>query len=342
MKLFIAMLLVCCNALAGANYAEVPLRVPAPNVILYVPWETPTDQCQLVAPWPGTSKPRAVTLVHNTFVENFDVMPLLATSAGEVGRWAPHLDGGFVNGRFQGYEWRDKRYQPGAKEEQLYVDPAYRGTGKTALGLNPFSITDSVLTITADYAKMEAQPLIYNHVITSGLISSHQMAGFVYGFFEISAKIPKGEKLLPAFWLRDDRTWPARELDIIEMPGHEPLTGSYASHWKSPVTGKHASSGCKVPMGYDDGRFHTFGLLWTAERVVWYFDRQAYAQMKTQPGQSDIMYLTANLAVGGTWVGFTTAATPIPQKMEIDYIAAWSTAGSKGCEKDARGVLICR
>src|SRR5262249_38278617 len=75
---------------------------------------------------------------HRTFNEDFDHLDLT--------RWMTRFPWG-------------GRYVPGSKEEQFYVDPA--------LGLNTFTITDGILSITADRASPDLGPQIQGRHYTS-------------------------------------------------------------------------------------------------------------------------------------------------------------------------------
>lgn len=337
-----ALALVLPQAGAGPNYVELPLRIPANGAYLYIPWETPTATCQAVSLW-NNSKPRLLTpRLGRTFAENFDTMPALANGDGTAGKWAPHWDGGYSNGKFTGYEWEVKRYQPGGPEQQVYVDPAFKGSGPTALNLNPFSVSDSVLTITADRTPAALLPVLWNHAYTSGALSTHEMFAQTYGYFEMSAQVPSGSSLLPAFWMLPiDRSWPP-EIDIMEAPGHELNSIRVNSHWVEGDPAAHKYSGCRIPTPNFASGFHSYGVLWLADRLVYYYDKVAVAQIAIQPGQDKPFYMMVNLAIGGTWQGFATATTPFPQQMKVDWVAAYSAAGPAGCAKDARGVLLCK
>lgn len=70
---------------------------------------------------------------HLTFSENFDTLNLWN---GTDGRWKTQ----YYNG---------DRTIFGNGELEVYTDPAYRGSADHPLGLDPFSISDGILRITA-------------------------------------------------------------------------------------------------------------------------------------------------------------------------------------------------
>lgn len=69
---------------------------------------------------------------------------------------------------------------------------------------------------------------------SSGAIFSKNK--YKYGYFEIKAKLPKGQGFFPAFWLFDASCWPGaeyyNEIDIFEMYGNysASTTNIHASH----------------------------------------------------------------------------------------------------------------
>jgi beta-glucanase (GH16 family) len=68
--------------------------------------------------------------------------------------------------------------------------------------------------------------------------------------------------------------------------------------------------------------FHNYGLLWTEDELVWYFDDVEVFRTDTPADMHDPMYMLANLAVGGT-AGTPTDGLATPAEMQIDYIRAY-------------------
>lgn len=206
----------------------------------------------------------------------------------------------------------------GNGEQQFYVDPAYGG-----LGLDPFSVADGVLTITARPADPEIKPLIGDLDYTSGMIGSENSFSMQYGHFEIRAQMPAGQGLWPAFWmLTTDGEWPP-EYDVVEILGQEPGRLYGTAHYTTDAGAKAVDHAVDVTVPFDssDG-FHTYGFEWQQDRVAWYYDGvkvgEAPNYVFDQP-----MYLIANLAVGGYWAGAPDATTGFPAEMKIDYIRVY-------------------
>ncbi len=344
MKIFLILMLICMNAFAGANYSEPALRATPVNMIVYVPWEAPTVDCRNVAKWDATH-PRVMALTHRTLDLDMGEMPDMADGDGAPGRLAPHMDGGYIAPLHDGYPYEIKRTQRAAHEQQLYVDPMFKGTSQVRLGLNPFEVNDSILSITANRTPDFAYGSVWGYGVTSGMIGTQQMYAQRGGYIEASIRLPEGKEMLPAFWLLPYSPVQRKvlpEFDIMEAPGNDAYEGriAFTSHWMK--NGRRASYSCTVAKPTDD-KFHTYGILMLPDRVVYYLDRLAVAQVAVGPDYAQDFYIIANLAVGGDWVGFVKPSdNSLPQSMEIDYIAGYTFAGKDGCAVDERGVKICR
>ena len=165
---------------------------------------------------------------------------------------------------------------------------------------------------------------------TSGMISTGSDTNlstpprfqYQYGYMEIRAKVPSGNGLWPAFWsLPTDQSWPP-EIDAMEILGGSPSTNHMSLHYRD-------SSGALGTAGSDftgpdfSSDWHTFGVDWEPDAVVWYLDGVElfrYTNAENIPNKP--MYLLANLAVGG-WAGSPDASTVFPSDYQIDYVRVW-------------------
>ena len=195
--------------------------------------------------------------------------------------------------------------------------------------LDPFSIAadpseagDGILTITArpspDSSLTDGLPYI------SGLINTHGTFSQTYGYFEISAQVPSGQGLWPAFWLLPQSgNWPP-EIDVLELLGHDPSTYYVGSHW-TDASGSHAFDTQGISTGIDLSQgFHSYGTLWTADSISFYLDGAEVYSMQTPAGMDEPMYLLASLTVGGNWPGAPDETTQFPAEFQVDYIRAWA------------------
>lgn len=168
---------------------------------------------------------------------------------------------------------------------------------------------------------------------TSGMIQSGGATkaspakfSFTYGYMEMSAKVPAGQGLWPAFWtLPDDYAWPP-EIDVMEILGNDTTTAYGTLHWSRNRNGWAQG----VFQGADLSQaLHTYAVDWEPWSIVWYVDGAptfSYTNPSNIPNKP--MYLLANLAVGGDWPGAPDATTPFPSDMLIDYIRVWQRTPS--------------
>ena len=237
----------------------------------------------------------------------------------------------------------------GNLEAQYYTDKDYAGDGKIGpdTRLNPFSFeTPGLLTIRAwrvPEALLKKFWMGKERCFASGLLISDKKFTFQYGYIEGRFKLPANRGAWPAFWLLGDDTsqtntvkahaWPP-EIDLFEFFGHRPT-----KHTAGIITVK----GEKLPwkFGYNEPGFdltqdfHTWGLEWDAEHLIFTFDGKTWARSTTTESLRRPMYLLVNLAVGGKWYSeeMSAAKTPakpwevdestMPWKMECDYVRVY-------------------
>src|SRR5258708_39376558 len=124
--------------------AEDDLRDAPTAITLSITTDPSTIQCRRVdAANPAT---HAFLSLHRTFHDDFDEHPL------STGTWVPHYAGGaaWPEARYWGGDGSDfKRKTSANGEQQIYVDPRYRGRSTAPLGLDPFRARDGVLAIVA-------------------------------------------------------------------------------------------------------------------------------------------------------------------------------------------------
>lgn len=147
-----------------------------------------------------------------------------------------------------------------------------------------------------------------------------------YGVFAMSAKLPIGNGIWPAFWLLPvDKSWPP-ELDVMEVIGREPTKLYTTIHIGKgrPAIGK--GTDVKIDLSAD---FHEYAVDWGPETIKWYFDRKLVFTQPTPPEFHKPFYILANLAVGKpeNWGGAPDKTTKFPATMEIAYIRAWQRPG---------------
>ena len=218
-------------------------------------------------------------------------------------------------GASQGYDALGDRTLGGNGEREIYVDPAFKGQGSTALGLNPFSLNNGVLSIKAAPTPAADKAAAYGYDYTSGYLNTKDSFSQTYGYFEARMKLPTGQGSWPAFWLfRKDQVWPP-ELDIMEAWNDS--TAVQTLHTAQTGTHTQTSSSTWVPDGGD--AFHTYGFMWTATTLTWYLDGVAVFSQPTPSDMHSPMYMVLNNAVSGqvTDPNFTSS-------LDVDYVRAYA------------------
>lgn len=264
----------------------------------------------IASPAPARAQTAAVPISTDgwkvIFEDDFDRLDL---QLGDVGIWLPYYPGG-------------GRSNSGNNELQYYVDPRPAGDSADIQALEPYRVVDGVLEIRANKVPDALRAQSGGYAYASGLLTPYHRLNFLYGAVEIRAKVPRGRGLWPAFWLLPtDRTWPP-ELDVLEVLGHDTHTLHVTAHSgiAIPAGDKSARTGAAVPTADLSEDFHVYGLIWTADRLVWTLDGQAVFETPTPQDLHKPMFPLVNLAVGGNWPGSPDAMTAFPATFHVDWI----------------------
>lgn len=218
------------------------------------------------------------------------------------------------------YWWDDNGCTNLANNEQQWYTP------------NNISIEDGNLVLTARRESVtgwQGRRFPY----TSGLVTTGRYYGenprsvrfaAKEGVFEMRAKVPGGQGMWPAFWLLPVSLESEPEIDIMEVLGHRPnvleLHFQYLDDDGEDVSVGHEVTGPDMTKDY-----HVYGVEWTSERIVWYFDgREVWRYTDKRRIPDEPMYMIVNLAVGGDWPGNPDSSTTFPARMKVDYVRAWS------------------
>lgn len=214
----------------------------------------------------------------------------------------------------------------GNNEQQWYINDNYAATSH----VNPWNAEGGYLNITAQNADPAVSSLINDYKYTSGMLNSWHSFSQQYGYFEISAKMPAGQGLWPAFWLLpQDGSWPP-EIDVFEVLGHDTDTLHVSVH--SNASGSHELDHAAVATPDLSAAFHRYGVNWQADTITFYFDGRQVAQVATPADLHKPMYMIVNLAVGGHWPGAPDASTIFPATLQVDYIRAYQGLTSDGAQ----------
>ena len=135
----------------------------------------------------------------------------------------------------------------------------------------------------------------------SGMVTSDKSFTFKYGYVRIVARVTENPGLWSAIWLgAASFKWPP-EIDLVEaygLPGVKAGVNFHAGHHH----GAHVSLSATQAKGLTKG-WHTFSLLWTYHKLVWYVDGHSVLVVRRYIPHEP-MYLIANVADYATPAGF--------------------------------------
>ena len=129
----------------------------------------------------------------------------------------------------------------GTGELEYYSDPS--------VGVDPFSVNNGSLDITATAGSTEPETSY-----TSGVITTESLFSQLYGYFQITATLPSGAGYWPAFWLLPTNLSGTQEIDVMEEYGTDPT--QYTASVHSPSSGLSSATiptpdltAARTPMG---------------------------------------------------------------------------------------------
>ncbi len=151
---------------------------------------------------------------------------------------------------------------------------------------------------------------------------------FLYGTLEIRAKEAGGQGTWPALWLLGANCqqtnvtdpniclWPqpgSDEIDITE------ILGSNHSNVNQGIFSSNGNTSCTANTTDVSQNWHTYGLTWSAGKLVWTIDGATTCTKTGASVPSNPMFLMMNTAIGGFGGGSVNDAT-LPQTHAIDYV----------------------
>ncbi|MEM9402686.1 MAG: family 16 glycosylhydrolase [Pseudomonadota bacterium] len=249
--------------------------------------------------------------------------------------WSDEFD---YEGRPDPAKWTHDIWEPGKVNEE---DQHYTDREKNV------RVEDGMLVIEAHREDYEGAHY------TSGRIHTAGKADFLYGRFDIRAKVPKGQGTWPAVWMLPSDAfryatscepgedwqgsetcdaWPnSGEIDILEHVGYQMghvhgTVHNRAYYWVNWEQRK----GRILDHDVDD-EFHVYSAEWSHDRIDMFVDDTLYfTYMNEGTGWEAWPYdhpfhLIINIAMGGVWgrSGGPTDDAALPQKMLIDWVRVY-------------------
>ncbi len=170
---------------------------------------------------------------------------------------------------------------------------------------------------------------------TSARILSAPSFQQVYGRFESSIKVPRGQGMWPAFWLLGQGGWPdSGEIDVMENVGFEPAIVHATIHGPGYSGDGGITASYGLPAGVFADDFHQFAAEWEPGQIRFYVDGNLYATRtptdlpagRTWVFDGHPFTIILNLAIGGSWPGSPDASTVFPQTLLVDYVRVYQRA----------------
>jgi beta-glucanase (GH16 family) len=172
---------------------------------------------------------------------------------------------------------------------------------------------------------------------TSSRLVTRGKEEWLYGRFEIRAKLPFGIGTWPAIWMLPAREsygsghWPDNgEIDIMEHVGYNQghihgSTHCKAHYWR---VGTQRTDTIYIPDA--STAFHNYALEWFPDKINMFVDDSLYFTSPNDRTGWEVwpfdkpFGLILNIAVGGDWGGLKGVDTTIwPQRMEVDYVRVY-------------------
>lgn len=245
--------------------------------------------------------------------------------------WSDEFDGDALDER----KWSPNIWSARKVNDE---DQAYTGREKN------IRVEDGMLVIEAhkeDYGEAK---------YTSGRIHSEGKGDFLYGRFEVRARLPRGQGTWAAIWMLPSDpyrystscepgedwqgsetcdAWPnSGEIDILEHVGYQMGHVHGTVHNKAYYWVNREQRKGRILLDDVEKEFHVYVLEWSPERIDIFVDDAHYFTyvdegMGWAAWPFDHPYnLILNLAVGGFWgrAGGPIDDTIFPQQMLVDYV----------------------
>ncbi|MEM7431889.1 MAG: family 16 glycosylhydrolase [Pseudomonadota bacterium] len=251
--------------------------------------------------------------------------------------WNDEFDGDVIDeSKWSARVWAPRKVND---EDQAYTDRPKN-----------LRVVDGMLVIEAH--KEDYQGANY----TSGRLHTEGKGDFLYGRFEIRAKLPHGQGSWPAIWMlpsdpyRYSTTcepgedwqgsstcdaWPnSGEIDIMEHVGYQMNHVHGTVHNEAYYWVKWEQRKGRVLPTPVDENFHVYALEWTPERIDMFVDDVHYFTYVNEgtgwnawPYDHEF-FLILNIAVGGVWgrAGGPIDDSIFPQQLLIDYVRVYEPA----------------
>jgi beta-glucanase (GH16 family) len=195
--------------------------------------------------------------------------------------------------------------------------------------LDNAAVANGKLTITA---KKEVKE---NRNYTSARLVSRGKGDFLYGRFEIKAKLPAGKGTWPAIWMLPTDwaygDWPkSGEIDIMEHVGYDPDVVHITTHTEAYYFKIGTQKTATKKISNATTAYHVYRMDWTPYAIRGYIDDQFIFQFVNEGKGYTVwpfdkkFHLLLNIAVGGDWGGAQGMDDAVyPVTMDVDYVRVY-------------------
>lgn len=195
--------------------------------------------------------------------------------------------------------------------------------------INNASVTNGILSITARKEPSNGRGYTSARMVTTN------KGDWLYGRFEIKAKLPAGKGTWPAIWMLSTDwaygDWPkSGEIDIMEHVGYDPNNIHISAHTEKYYFKINTQKTATKIIDNATTQFHLYRLDWTPYALRGYIDDQLVFQFVNEGAGYAVwpfdkrFHLLLNLAVGGDWGGAQGVDDTIfPVAMDVDYVRVY-------------------
>ncbi len=261
-------------------------------------------------------------------IRTTDDLPL--SDQVNAGDWTPFaaMTDEFEHGHLNPEKWYDH-------------DPSWYGRAPSRFVPANVQVRDETLTLTMsrDDSLATTRPYGGQEYHTYAGASVRSVEPVLYGYFEVSARA-MDSAASSSWWFtstmrdQDGGEW-RTEIDVFELggasPGREHSFHMNAHVFKTPESREHLSRGgtWRAPFRFTED-FHTYGLLWSPQRIVWFVDGVAVRSIANTHWHSP-EYMLFDTETMGDWLGMPRDED-LPSTYSVRYVRAWKNDVTRGRE----------
>lgn len=166
---------------------------------------------------------------------------------------------------------------------------------------------------------------------TAGGVTTQGLFAQQYGYFEVRAKMPRGDGVWPAFWLMPVTGRWTSEIDILEYIGNQnKVHHAFHYDWKAQ------NQNGKSVGGFGDlaASFNVYGMEWDANSIRYTINGQLTHSINRRDvvAKADLpMYVMLNTALASQhtgWISNVSPETRFPQAFEVDYVRVFKRSAT--------------